>query len=81
MGGYAVTQKNLGRCFRFEKNLVPYERSRNLSGITGQNIRYQLTKKKTLSRIISMGHLLVWPAPRGKRIKNSFLGLLWWYGE
>ena len=23
-GGYAATQKKLGRCFRFEKKLVPY---------------------------------------------------------
>ena len=24
VGGYAATQKKLGRCFRFEKKIVPY---------------------------------------------------------
>ena len=30
VGGYAVTQKYLGRSFRFEKYLVPYVMSQNV---------------------------------------------------
>ena len=31
VGGYAATPKKIGRCFRFEKNLVPYGTGVNLT--------------------------------------------------